>query len=179
MKVVLLRSVDKLGIAGDSVDVRAGYYRNFLGPRQLAVMASEGNLKLVESRRKKLQAVVARERSEAERARDTMSGVELTFQLRANDKGQLFGAVTPSDVVAALHAKGYDIDRRKIELGGSVKTLGKHKARVRLYPEIAAEIILIVERLMTPAEQAEAEAVAAAAAAAAAAAQPAAASAEA
>ena len=161
MKVVLLRSVDKLGIAGDSVDVRAGYYRNFLGPRELAVLATEGNLKLVESRRKKLATIVSGERAEAAKARETLHGVEVTFSLRANDKGQLFGAVTPSDIAAALNAKGHAIDRRKLELGGSLKTLGTHQARVRLYPEIVADIIVKVERLLTPGEEAEMAAAAA------------------
>ncbi len=152
MRIVLLRSVDKLGIAGDSVVVRPGYYRNFHGPRGLAVLATPGNHKIVESRRKKLNEVVLAERSEAEKLRDSLKGLELLFTLRANDKGQLFGAVTNADVTQGLKDKGWDFDRRKVELGGNIKTLGMHHARVRLYPEIHADINIKVERLLLPGE---------------------------
>lgn len=153
MKIVLLKSVDKLGTAGETVNVRPGYYRNFLGPRGMAVLATEANIKLVESRRKVLEAIVVKERSEAETVRAGINGKEVKFQLRANDKGQLFGAVNSVMVGEELHKLGFDIDRRKIEIGEQIKTLGPHKVRLRLYPEIFAEISVVVERALLPGEE--------------------------
>ncbi|MCB2157000.1 50S ribosomal protein L9 [bacterium] len=152
MKVVLFKSVDNLGAAGEVVDVKRGYFRNYLGPRGYAKMATRGNLALVESQRKKIEAMVARERSEAQVAAQDMTGVALTFQLRANDRGQLFGSVTTTDIAKALHEKGYEVDRRKIELSEHIKALGDFDVKIRLYPEVYAEVKVTVERLLRPDE---------------------------
>ncbi|MDX2174886.1 MAG: 50S ribosomal protein L9 [Candidatus Sumerlaeia bacterium] len=152
MRIILMRSVDKLGTAGDSVDVRPGYYRNYLGPRGIAVVETDGNRRMVESRRKFLEAIVIRERGDAEKLRETIQGVSLEFSLRANDKGQLFGSVTTQDITEAFAAKGFEIDRRKVELGHPIKTLGEHKIRLRLYPGITSENIVSVTRLLQAGE---------------------------
>ncbi len=152
MRVILFKSVDNLGSAGDVVDVKRGYYRNYLGPRGFAREASKSNLALMESQRKKIDEMVRRERAAAGQAAEALEGVELEFELRANDKGQLFGSVTSMDIGKALAARSLDIDRRKIEMPEVIKTLGSFPVRIRLYPGVFAEITITVKRLLTPEE---------------------------
>lgn len=152
MRVILFRSVDNLGSAGETVEVKRGYFRNFLGPRGFAREHTPANLSLVESSRKKLEAMVAHERSEANKSAEELNGIELTYELRANDKGQLFGSVTPIDVAKDLGERGHQVDRRKIEFTEPIKTLGTYPVRIRLYPEVFAEISVKVERFLRPEE---------------------------
>lgn len=153
MKVILFRSVDNLGSAGEVVEVKRGYFRNYLQPRGYAREHNRANLALMESRRKKIEAMVARERSSAQTSAEAINGIELTFELRANDRGQLFGSVTTSDIAKALAEKGHTVDRRKIEISEAIKSLGKYPVRIRLYPEVFAEIDVIVERFLRPEER--------------------------
>jgi len=146
MRVVLFRSVDNLGSAGEIVDVKRGYYRNYLGPRGYAKVASRENVAEMESRRKKLEAMVARERSEAEQIAEAISGTELNYTMRSNDAGQLFGSVTSMDIARSLEDLGHVVDRRKIEMPENIKALGKFEIRIRIYPEVYAEVTAIVER---------------------------------
>lgn len=152
MKIVLFRSVDNLGAAGEVVDVKPGYFRNYLGPRGYARAATNANLALMQSRRKKIEAMVIRERSEATAAAGVLTGIELKYQLRANEKGQLFGSITTTDVAKSLKDLGHEVDRRKIEMAEHVKTLGTYPVRIRLYPEVYAEVKVTVERLLRPEE---------------------------
>ena len=154
MKVVLFQSVDNLGSAGEVVDVKPGYYRNYLGPRGYAKVANRANLALMESRRKKIEAMVAHERSEASKSAEDIQGTELTFELRSNDRGQLFGSVSTTDIAKALGEKGFEVDRRKIELSEAIKSLGTFGARIRLYPGVYADVQVKVERYLTPQERA-------------------------
>ncbi len=157
MKVVLLRSVDNLGQAGDAVQVKSGYYRNYLGPRGMALEATPANLRQVESRRKKLEALVAKEKESAERIREAIDGAKLTFHLRAGDRGQVFGSVTSREVAAAIKEEfNIEIERRRIDMR-NLKTLGEHHLRVRVYPGIVADITAVVERLAAPGEDVEAK----------------------
>lgn len=153
MKVILFRSVDNLGSAGETVDVKRGYYRNYLGPRGYAREDTPTNRSLVDSRRRKLEAMVARERAAATTSAAALNGIELKFELRANDKGQLFGSVTPADVARQLAEMGHEVDRRKIEFTEAIKTLGKYAVRIRLYPQVFAEISVVVERFLRPEER--------------------------
>ncbi len=152
MKVILFRSVDNLGSAGEVVEVKRGYYRNYLGPRGYAKEATKANLALMESRRKKIDAMVARERAAAATSAEALTGVEVKFQLRANDRGQLFGSINTIDIAKALAELGHQVDRRKIELSEHIKSLGTFPVRVRLYPEVYGEISVTVERLLRPEE---------------------------
>lgn len=131
MKAVLLRSVDNLGQAGQAVDVKRGYFRNFLEPRGMALVATEQNIKMVESKKHKLDALVAREKSDAEQIRSVIDGIRLVFKLRAGDRGQLFGSITSRDVVDAIKSEhNIEIERRKVDME-ILKTLGDHHVRVR------------------------------------------------
>lgn len=152
MKIILFRSVDNLGSAGDVVDVKRGYFRNYLGPRGYARLADKSSLALMESRRKKVDAMVRRERAAAGDMAAALNGIELAFELRANDRGQLFGSITTIDIAKALAEQGHEIDRKKIELPEHIKTLGRFPVRLRLYPEVYADIHVTVKRLLRPEE---------------------------
>lgn len=153
MKVILFRSVDNLGQAGEVVDVKPGYFRNFLGARGYAKEASRANLALMESRRKKIEILVAKERAEAEGQRAQIDGTELSFELRANDRGQLFGSISTTDIANALAAKGMEVDRRKIEISEPIKHLGEFHVRIRLYPEVYGDVKVTVNRQLRPEER--------------------------
>jgi len=145
MRVVLFQSVPNVGLAGDIVDVKPGFYRNYLEPRGYAMRETPGALRLLSSKKKKIEQVLLKERSQAEEAEKAISAIELSFRLKAGEKGRLFGSVTNRDIADALNAKGVEVDRHKIELPESIKTVGSHKARVRLHPHVVAELTVMVE----------------------------------
>ncbi len=145
MRVVLFESVSNLGLAGEIVDVKPGYFRNYLEPRQLALRESPQTLRLLASKRKKIEQALLREKSQAEAVCGAIAAITLTFTLKAGEHGRLFGSVTSRDVADALKTKGVEVDRHKIELPESIKSVGHHTARIRLYPEVVAELGIIVE----------------------------------
>lgn len=147
MKIVLLKSVDNLGQAGEEVAVKRGYYRNFLEPRGYALTATAKNIAFVKSRRNKLQAMVAEETASAQKIQAQLEGSVFVFHLRAGEKGQLFGSVTPHDVVKRVREEfNMEIERRKIE-APHLKTLGDHEVRIRIYPGVAATVNVRIEPL--------------------------------
>lgn len=161
MKVVLLKSVDNLGQAGQVVEAKPGYYRNYLGPREMALPATSANLKVVESRKKKLEAVVAREITDAQAIKQRLDKLELTFHLRAGEMGRLYGSVTAKDLLERIkEVENIEIERRRVEMD-NLKTLGKHHVRIRVYPGVTADVVVVVDKLRTSEDEA-AEAAAAA-----------------
>jgi large subunit ribosomal protein L9 len=148
INIVLMKSVDNLGQAGDTVKVAPGYFRNFLEPRYLALRATAGNLKVVESQRKRLESLVAKEKDSAEKIKAVLDGQTFTFQLRAGDRGQLFGSVSSRDLVDAIkETHNIEIERRRVDMP-NLKTLGAHSVRIRVYPGVTAMLTALVERLM-------------------------------
>ena len=146
MEVILREDVDKLGHRGQVVKVAAGYARNSLLPKRLAVPATDANKKIVEQER---QAALRREAKEASDATDLGKLVEtvtLTIQQKAGENDQLFGSVTTKDISDALEKQGYTIDRRKIQLHEPIKTLGEFKVPVRLHRDVTVEIAVNVVR---------------------------------
>ena len=140
MEVILREDIDKIGNRGQVVKVAAGFARNFLLPRKLAVAATEANKKIVEQER---QAHLRREvkaQSDAQDLSKLMSAVEITISQKAGDNDQLFGSVTAADIAAAFEKQGYSIDRKKIHLEEPIKTLGDFKVGVRLHREVLIEI---------------------------------------
>ena len=153
MQIVLLKSVDNLGQAGEKVDVKRGYFRNYLEPRLLALVANAQNLKLVESKKKKLEAMVAVEVSDAQKIKGMLEGQKLEFKLRAGDRGQLFGSVTSRDVVEAIKEKfNIEVERRKVDME-NLKSLGDHAVRIRVYPGVVATINAHIDRLIVEGEE--------------------------
>ena len=146
MEVILREDVEKLGSHGQVVKVAAGYARNFLLPKRLAVAATDANKKIVEQER---QAHLRREvklKSEAEDLSKLLTGVSVTITQKAGENDQLFGSVTSKDIADALAAKNYNIDRRKIHLDDPIKQLGEFKVQVKLHKDVTAEVTVVVAK---------------------------------
>src|SRR5580692_6123899 len=140
MEVILREDIDKLGSRGQLVKVTAGYARNFLLPRRMAVAATEANKKIVEQERQSHLRKEAKAQGEAADLAKLMSSVELTIAQKAGENDQLFGSVTANDVAVALEKQGYSIDRRKVQLEEPIKTLGDFKVTVRLHKDVSVEL---------------------------------------
>jgi large subunit ribosomal protein L9 len=142
VKLILTADVSNLGAPGDIVEVKDGYGRNYLLPRQLAIPATRGAEKQVAAIRKARQAREIRDLGHAKEVAATLQGlppIRLTARAAA-DTGRLFGSVTPADVVDAVRAAGGpQLDRRAVTLGQQVKTVGSYTASARLHPEVTAE----------------------------------------
>ncbi|MBX9693453.1 MAG: 50S ribosomal protein L9, partial [Cyanobacteria bacterium] len=141
MKVILQENVQKLGNAGDVVDISRGYFRNFLEPRKLAVMATPGTLKKREEDREALKRKVDKALAEARELADRVSKLPpLRIEAKAGESGKLYGKVTNKEVGVVLDkALETNIDKRIIKILGDVSTLGSYKVQVKLAPEIQAE----------------------------------------
>lgn len=145
MEVILLHDVDKLGIRGQIVTVADGYGRNYLLPRKIAVKSTPQNRKWADQQRVRFLKQTAKEKAEAEELAKLVADVSLTFTRKAGEHGQLFGSVTALDVGEGLTAKGFNIDRRKIQLDPPLKLLGEYQVPIRLHREVTATIQVKVE----------------------------------
>jgi large subunit ribosomal protein L9 len=146
MEVILREDIDNLGSRGQVVKVAAGYARNFLIPKKLAVTANESNKKIVEQERQAHLRKDAKLQSEAQDLAKLVTGVSVTIHQKAGENDQLFGSVTSKDVADALAAKGFTIDRRKIQLDEPIKQLGEFKVPVKLHKDVTAEVIVVVAK---------------------------------
>jgi large subunit ribosomal protein L9 len=139
-KVLLREDVDDLGARGEIVRVRAGYARNYLLPRKLAVEATAGNVKGIEAERAALLKKEAKERSTAEAQSQQMGSLVLEFKRKAGEHGALYGSVTSMDIAESLHERGYEIDRHRIHLREPLKRLGEFTVPVRLHREVTIDL---------------------------------------
>lgn len=153
MEVILKEDVPKLGTRGDVVKVAEGYGRNFLLPKKLAIEATKANKAVIEQMKAAAVRRAAREKGDAEALAKQFEGVTLTFQRRAGERDQLFGSVTSSEIAQALEQKGLTVDRRKIDIGQPIKTLGEFTVNIRLHKDVAASIKVFVEPEAVPAEE--------------------------
>src|SRR5690242_11858045 len=144
MEVILREHVDNLGRRGEVVKVADGYARNYLLPRKLALLATEGNKQRIEREREKFEAHEAEEQKIAQAMAERMGGVELAIARKVGETEALYGSVTTSDIAEALQAKGFDIDRRKIVLQEPIKKLGAFEIPVRLQRDVTATVKLAV-----------------------------------
>jgi large subunit ribosomal protein L9 len=136
----LREDVDDLGARGEIVRVRAGYARNYLLPRNLAVEATAGNVKGIEQERAALLKKEAKERATAEGQSEQMSSLVLEFKRKAGEQGALYGSVTSMDLAEALKERGYEIDRHRIHLREPLKRLGEYTVPVRLHREVTIDL---------------------------------------
>ena len=145
MEVILLHDVEKLGNRGQIVNVADGYGRNFLLPKKLAVKATSQNRKWVEQQRVQFVKQSAKEQSEAAELAKLLAEVTLSYSRKAGEQGTLFGSVTAMDVAEGLTAKGFNIDRRKIQLDPPLKLVGEYDVHIKLHREVTATIKVKVE----------------------------------
>jgi large subunit ribosomal protein L9 len=147
MQVILREEVSNLGTIGDIVKVKAGYARNYLLPRGLAIEASMRNLKELEHQKRVVADKRLREQKSAAAVADKLATVTLVFALRAGEDGKLFGSVTNQDVHRALEERGLAIERRRVLLDEPIKTLGEHKVSIHVGPDTRAAITVSVTPL--------------------------------
>ncbi len=140
MNVILRENVDNLGAIGDTIKVSAGYARNFLFPKKLAVQADENNLKQVEHQKRALKKKLAAIRSEKEGLKAQLEALSIVIRRKAGENQKLFGSITNQDLAEAIEQKGLKVDRKQIELDGAIKKLGPAKVPVRLMEGIIAEL---------------------------------------
>ena len=140
-KQVLLREdIDNLGARGEIVRVKAGYARNYLLPRSLAVEATSSNVKQIEGERAALLKREAKERSTASGQADQLRQLTLKFERKVGEAGVLYGSVTSMDIAQELKEQGYEIDRRKIVLREPIKRFGNYTVPVRLHRDVSVEL---------------------------------------
>jgi large subunit ribosomal protein L9 len=140
MEVILREHVDNLGRRGEVVKVANGYARNYLLPRKLALLVTEGNRKHVERERSTFEAHESEERKIAEAIGERMANVEVEISRKVGETQALYGSVTTSDIADALAAKGFEIDRRKLQLAEPIKKLGEYTVPIKLQRDVTTQI---------------------------------------
>jgi large subunit ribosomal protein L9 len=149
MKLILKHAVDNLGDAGEVVNVRAGYGRNYLIPQGLAYVASEANMRRLEEERKRADERARRDYLEARRRAAQLANAALTFRARAGEDGKLFGSVTNADIADRLNQQGgldFELDKRAVVVEEPLKSLGEHEVSVHLHADVDVEIRVTIER---------------------------------
>ncbi len=139
-QIILTAPVDNLGAEGDTVTVADGYARNFLFPKGLAMPASAGNMRRVDSLRKKRAATLVAQLDDAKAAAAKLVKQSYTITAAAGEDGKLYGSVTSADISEALKKEGIEVDRRKIVVEHSIRELGVYDVDVKLHPEVATKV---------------------------------------
>src|SRR3979409_583221 len=146
MEVILKEDIGKLGQRGDVVKVAEGYGRNFLLPRKLAIEATTGNKAVIAQMKAASVRRSAKEKTQAEELAKQFDGLSVSFQRRSGEQDQLFGSVTSGDIADALTKKGFDIDRRKIQVHEPLKSIGEFDVPVRLHKDVTTHLKVIIEK---------------------------------
>ncbi|MGB9073891.1 MAG: 50S ribosomal protein L9 [Terriglobales bacterium] len=146
MEVILKEDVPKLGNRGEVVKVAEGYGRNFLLPRKLAIEANAANKAVIEQMKAAAVRRSAKEKSEAEELSKQFDGLEVKFLRKSGENDQLFGSVTSGDLADALEKKSFHIDRRKIQLHESLKTIGEFTVPIKLHKDVTTHLKVIIEK---------------------------------
>lgn len=146
MKVILRQNIESLGQIGDVVDVKEGYARNYLIPRKYAYAALKGNLKALEEEKKYINKKKEKEVQDAEKLAAALGEVSVTIPVQVGEEDKIFGSVTNQMIADALAEKGYEIDRRKIEVDDQIKALGIYEVKVKLHAQVSSTIKVWVVR---------------------------------
>jgi large subunit ribosomal protein L9 len=146
MEVILREDVDKLGRRGEVVKVAEGYGRNFLLPRGLALLVNEANKAMIAKERKSHEARMAKEKAEFQAVADRINGIRFVAPRKVGENDILYGSVTSGDIADFLKGKGVEIDKRKVQLEEPIKKLGEHEVQVKLHPEVAARLKVLVTK---------------------------------
>jgi large subunit ribosomal protein L9 len=140
MEVILREHVDNLGRRGDVVKVASGYARNYLLPRKLALAVNEANKRQIERERKNAEVRELEEKTQAEAFAARLAEAEISIARRVGEHDALYGSVTSADIAAALAAKGFEIDKRKITLAEPIKALGEVTVPVKIHRDVTAQV---------------------------------------
>ena len=146
MEVILKEDIAKLGTRGDVVKVAEGYGRNYLLPRKLAIQASESNKAVIGQMKAAAVRRTANEKAQAEELAKQFDGVSVSFTRKSGEHDQLFGSVTSGDLADALVKKGFNVDRRKIQLHEPLKTLGEFTVPVKLHKDVTAHLKVVIDK---------------------------------
>jgi large subunit ribosomal protein L9 len=148
MQIILQEDVEKLGHRGDVVTVKPGYARNFLLPKKLGVEATPGNMKALERIRGALAKKTATELDAAGKQAELLRGVSVKFTRKTGENDQMFGSVTSGDIADGLKAQGFTIDKRQVQLGEPLKSLGEFPVTVKVFRDVTTEIKVHVDKEM-------------------------------
>ena len=140
MKVILRKNYDQLGKIGDLVEVKDGYARNFLLPRQIAYIATKGNIRALEEEKQQLAKKEVKELEAAKVTAGELENVSITIPVKVGEEDKIFGSVTSQMIADALKEKSYDIDKRKIDLEEPIKALGLYSVNVKLHNDVTAVV---------------------------------------
>ena len=144
MEVILKEDVVNLGSRGEVVKVADGYGRNFLLPRKLAMQATEANKAVIEQMKSAAARRSATEKAQAQELVAKLDRVEVSFTRKSGENGHLFGSVTSADIAAGIEAQGFEVDRRKIQLGEPLKSVGDFTVAIKLHREVTAHVKVTV-----------------------------------
>jgi len=153
MKVILLERVEGRGGLGDVVNVKDGFARNFLLPRNKALRATSANLKVFEAQRSSIEAGNAKAKDAAAKAGEGLDGTSYVMIRQSGESGQLYGSVSGRDVADAINAEGGKVERAMVVLDKPIKTLGLHEVKVRLHPEVIVTVTLNIARSQDEADR--------------------------
>jgi large subunit ribosomal protein L9 len=146
MKVILRKDIEQLGKVGQVVDVRDGYAINYLIPRGLAYVAVSGNVKAIEEEKKVIEKRNLQELRSAQQLAAELEKISVTIPVQVGEEDKIFGTVTSQMIADSLLEKGFELDKRKIELDENIKTLGIYTANIKLHPSVNAKIKVWVVR---------------------------------
>jgi len=147
MKVILRQDHENLGRMGDIVEVKDGYARNFLIPRKIALPATPGNIRMVETEKKQKAFKLEREKLNAQKLAEKLYGLEITIPMRAGENERLFGSVTAQMIAEEIGKLGVEVDRKKILLDEPIKMLGSYEVPIKLHPDVSVKIKVNVVQL--------------------------------
>jgi large subunit ribosomal protein L9 len=145
VKLILREDVDHLGKGGELVEVKAGYGRNFLLPRGLAVLANPKNVRELEHQKRVADAKAAKMKASAQAVAKRLAETPVTLKRKVGEQDKLYGSVTAIDIVEALAVRGVQLDRRLLELGDPIKTVGEFEVPVKIHRDVAAKVKVKVE----------------------------------
>ncbi len=146
MNIILTDNVEKLGKVGDLVKVKDGYARNYLFPRQKAVVATEGNVKRIEKEKVKRLAQYEAEKAQAQAKADVLSKVSLTIAVEVNDQEKLYGAISETEILKAFEAEGQKVEKKSLVIEKAIEDLGIFEVGVKLHQEVVAKVRLWVTK---------------------------------
>ncbi len=139
MKAILIEDIDKLGKMGDIVDIKQGYARNFLFPRNLAIEVTDRNLKVLEDKKRKREQQLKKGKIEIEELAGRISSISCTIPMAAGEEDKLFGSVTAEHIAKAFSSEGIDLDKKQIHIPEPIKKLGVYPVEIKLHPEVTTQ----------------------------------------